>query len=118
MSELTLYGVRVFVDDLEAARGFYGGTLGLGMAWEGPEATGYAVGPAVLIVERADPAGPYGALVGRFAGITLCVESIGRSFAELSSRGVPFEGPPEPQDWGGMLAHFRDPAGNVLTLLG
>jgi hypothetical protein len=31
---------------------------------------------------------------------------------------VVFDGPPERQIWGGTLAHFRDHAGNVLTLLG
>jgi predicted enzyme related to lactoylglutathione lyase len=26
--------------------------------------------------------------------------------------------PPEKQPWGGIVAHFRDPDGNVITLLG
>ena len=32
--------------------------------------------------------------------------------------GMAGDGPPEKQFWGGSLAHFRDPAGNTLTLLG
>ena len=31
---------------------------------------------------------------------------------------VEFLAPPEKQPWCGSLAHFRDPDGNVLTLLG
>jgi lactoylglutathione lyase len=37
---------------------------------------------------------------------------------ELISKGVEFEGLPVKQPWGGVLAHFRDPDGNVITLLG
>jgi hypothetical protein len=29
-----------------------------------------------------------------------------------------FVGPPEKEPWGGVLAHLRDPDGNILTLLG
>ena len=32
--------------------------------------------------------------------------------------GVVFLGPPERQAWGGVLGHFKDTSGNVLTLLG
>ncbi len=39
------------------------------------------------------------------------------SYAELRARGVEFLAPPEQQPWGGVLAHFRDPDPNVLTLL-
>ena len=35
-----------------------------------------------------------------------------------SDKGVGFVGPPEAQPRGGVLAHFRDPDGNVLTLPG
>jgi hypothetical protein len=31
-------------------------------------------------------------------------------------RGVDFVGPPEKQPWGGVLAHLRDPDGDILTL--
>ena len=115
---MELYGVRVFVDDLAAARAFYGDTLGLAELWDAGNAVGYAVGPATLIVEREDPAGPEGDLVGRFLGVSFAVPDIAGSHRALAAAGVRFLGPPEPQAWGGTLAHFRDPAGNVLTLVG
>jgi len=40
------------------------------------------------------------------------------TYRALVARGVEFVGPQEPQAWGGVLAHLRDPDGNVLTLLG
>ena len=115
---MELYGVRVFVDDLAAARAFYGATLGLPVAWESEGAVGFSVGAAVLIVEREDPGGPEGHLVGRFVGVSLAVADIGARYEELRGRGVAFAVPPELQPWGGTLAHFHDPAGNTLTLLG
>jgi uncharacterized glyoxalase superfamily protein PhnB len=36
----------------------------------------------------------------------------------LAARGVDCVGRLEKQPWGGVLAHLRDPDGNILTLLG
>ena len=49
-------------------------------------------------------------MVGRFVGVS--------AYETLAARGVDFVGPPEKQPWGGVLAHLRDPDGNILTLLG
>lgn len=43
---------------------------------------------------------------------------IDAEYRRLSSGGVKFQAPPQHQPWGGTLAHFDDPAGNILTLLG
>ena len=117
---MRLYGTRIFVDDHAAARRFYGETLGLSLAWEMPDlgAFGVTVGGPQLIVETTDPNGDDAALVGRFVGVSLQVDDIQATFDQLCAKGVAFEAPPERQPWGGTLAHFRDPAGNVLTLLG
>ncbi|HMK90510.1 MAG TPA: VOC family protein [Methylocystis sp.] len=113
--------VRVFVDDLEAARRFYADTLGLKPLWDYKDiAIGFDVGQAPLIVELvgrdADPEDDE--VVGRFVGLSLQVDDISAVYADLSAKGVRFLGPPERQDWGGILAHFRDSSNNVLTLLG
>ncbi len=57
-------------------------------------------------------------LVGRFVGASIEVDDIDKAYLELAGRGVAFEGPPEKQFWGGTLAHFKDRAGNILTLVG
>ena len=117
---MKLYGLRVFVDDLDAAREFYATTLGLPVLWdlEPMGAVGFDLG-ATLIVERADPAdAEQVALIGRFVGVSIEVADLEQTYRSLTAAGVVFEGPPEAQAWGGTLAHFRDPAGNVLTLLG
>ncbi|WP_421723331.1 VOC family protein [Bauldia sp.] len=117
---MRLYGVRIFVDDFAKARSFYRDTLGLKENWamEDANAAGYDVGSAELIVEQEDPSGREGSLVGRFVGVSLQVDDIDATYRWLSDKGVSLQGPPEKQFWGGSLAHFEDPAGNVLTLVG
>lgn len=117
---MRVYGVRIFVDDYPAARVFYAETLGLSIAWEMAEhgAIGFAAGAAQLIVECIAGDAEESALVGRFVGLSLQVDDIEATYRQLQERGVVFVGPPERQFWDGTLAHFKDPAGNTLTLLG
>jgi len=114
-----LYAVRVFVADWERALRFYTGLLEMPLAFRSDE-LGWAeldTGGARLALERAaDDEGR--ALVGRFVGVSLRVADIHALHERLSRRGVEFPGPPAKQPWGGVLAHLRDPDGNVLTLLG
>ncbi len=114
---MQLVAVRIWVKDLAVAREFYGPVLGLTPTWELEFAVGYDVGQT-LIVEVDDGSEPEQRLVGRFVGASFRVEDIDATYRDLSARGVVFEAPPEVMSWGGTLAHFRDPDGNVLTLLG
>jgi uncharacterized glyoxalase superfamily protein PhnB len=78
-----------------------------------------APGEGQLALERVDPSDGEGrALVGRFVGVSLPVPDILAAYETLAARGVDFVGPPEKQPWGSVLAHLRDPDGNILTLLG
>lgn len=117
---MRLYGVRLFVDDYAEARAFYADTLGFEVEWEMADqgVAGFRAGSGMLIVEAGDPEGEDGDLIGRFAGVSLQVDDIAATYKSLRSKGVAFDSPPEKQFWGGTLAHFRDPAGNILTLLG
>lgn len=117
---MRLYGVRIFVDDFDSCRAFYRETLALPENWAMPEvkAAGFAVGGGELIVEEAGPGHEHHADIGRFVGVSLQVDDIDAQHRTLADAGVRFLGPPERQDWGGALAHFCDPSGNILTLLG
>jgi len=113
--------LRVFVSDWPRALKFYSEAVGLPILFANQEA-GWAqldTGECQLALERAaSPEEGEEDLVGRFVGASLAVEDVHATYERLRSRGVEFVGPPEPQPWGGVLAHFRDPDGNVLTLLG
>ncbi len=115
------YAVRIFVTNWEPALAFYRDTVGFAMAFESAE-LGWAefdLGGARIAIERCDPADPETKdLVGRFVGVSLNVEDIHAVYADLTTKGVMFTSPPEIMPWGGVLAHFKDLEGNVLTLLG
>ena len=107
--------VRVFVTDLVRARQFYGDALGLSESWSSSDAATYAPGGCHLVIETC--AGEEAsAMVGRFTGVSFTVEDIAAAVSMLETRGVTFDGPPATQPWGGVLAHFADPDGNILTL--
>jgi catechol 2,3-dioxygenase-like lactoylglutathione lyase family enzyme len=116
--ELSL--VRLFVSDFEHALAFYRDTLGMAVKSADAE-RGWAqfrTGAVDLAIERCNPSDPESReLVGTSRGVSLRVHDIARAHDELRARGVDFSGAPETQYWGGVLAHFYDPFGNLLTLV-
>ena len=118
---MEIYAVRIFVRQWPEACAFYGDTLGLTERFRSDEFgwAEYDLGGPCFGIERVQPDDGEGeALVGRFVGVSLQVEDIYAVYRSLKAKGVKFTAPPEKQDWGGTLAHFQDPDGNVLTLLG
>ena len=112
------------VDDLGRAKEFYGGTLGLWIT-EMPEMGGFltleiAGDRPIMIYEKPDhqPA--------TFTILNFPVDDIDAAVDELTSRGVVFErydlGEADHKgiyrgDEGPPIAWFKDPAGNVLSVL-
>ena len=113
------------VPDLDAAKEFYGRTLGLEVEEEAPGllTLHIAGGRDVLIYDKPDhePA--------TYTILNFPVPDIDRAVDELTERGVAFERyegfeqddkgiarPTEPGQ-GPPIAWFRDPAGNILALL-
>ena len=116
-----LHTVRLYVGDFAAGYAFYAETLGLAVKAGGPEGPFalFDVGGAQLALERMAPNHPaYGELVGRFSGISLMVPNLAALHDELVTKGVEFMAPPQKQSWGGGIAHLRDPAGNIVSLVG
>ena len=111
------------VDDLQKAREFYADTLGFGVydVSEEHPLLGLRVGGDrdVLIYEKPDHA------PANFTLLNFPVEDIDEAVDELAARGVSFERYDEfDQDEKGVaraelpyIAWFRDPAGNVLSVL-
>jgi len=110
--------VRLFTRNIRRARAFYTKTLELTSSFADDRLAIFETGQAKLLLELCEADDPEtDVLVGRFAGISFTVSDITASVAALGARGVVFDGPPARQDWGGILAHFRDPDVNVLTLV-
>lgn len=118
---MKLYAIRIFVREWDKACEFYRDTLGFAERFRNDE-MGWAefdLGGPCFGLQKVSPQDPEGQdLVGRFVGVSLQVEDIDAVYQELQDKGVHFKVPPEKHDWGGSLAHFTDPDGNVLTLLG
>jgi predicted enzyme related to lactoylglutathione lyase len=113
------------VDDPGAAKGFYGETLGMEVA-EIPEMAGLleltvAGGAKIMIYPKPnhEPA--------TFTVLNFRVDDIDKAVDELSGRGVAFEIYDEGEmktdpkgimrSNGPQIAWFRDPAGNILSVL-
>ena len=109
------------VDDLEKAKSFYGGTLGLEVAEEhGLLHLKLGSGAAVLVYPKPnhEPA--------TFTILNFPVADIEAAVAELRAAGVElerYEGIPADEHGivhgteGPPIAWFRDPAGNILSVL-
>ena len=106
--------VNIFISDFDRALTFYQETLGL-TAVTRDETFGYAAfeteGIRFAFARSDDPA-----LTGRHTGIGWVVDDVEQAAAQLSAAGVEFEMPPTQQPWGGFMAMFKDPDGNVFYL--
>jgi len=119
VSNLRLWYANIFVTDLKRAVEFYQNTLGLPLQFQ-EEQFGYASFAPEGIrlgVARVDPNDPESQpLVGRHTGIGWGVPDLDAAYARLKAKGVRFTMVPTKQPWGGFMATFADPDGNVFYL--
>jgi predicted enzyme related to lactoylglutathione lyase len=119
MSKLQLWYANVFVSDLKRAVEFYQSTLGLPLRFQ-EEQFGYASFTPEGIrlgIARVDPnAAESAGLVGRHTGIGWGVADLNAAYEDLKAKGVQFTMVPTKQPWGGFMAMFADPDGNVFYL--
>ncbi len=112
----SLAGVIIWTDRLAEMAAFYRDTLGLPVHSERPHFVAFQLGPARLSVGlHSEVHGPAKESVR--VTVNLGVADIQTVYHDLSRRGVVFVRPPEREHWGGWVASFRDPDGNLLQLL-
>ena len=114
MAHLSIGYVNVFVGDFARALDFYSNKLLLSINQTDSE-FGYAsfqAGPISFAIAQTDDT----QLVGRHTGIGFMAQDINVEYERLKSAGVEFEMPPTKQPWGGILALFKDPDGNIFYL--
>ncbi|MFE1409949.1 VOC family protein [Streptomyces sp. NPDC085524] len=112
------------VDDLGRAKEFYGGTLGLRVTEtaEMPLLTLHLAGGTEVMVYAKDDHQP-----ATFTILNFPVADVEKAVDELTAKGVRFEryegfeadgkGIVRPDDGPAAIAWFKDPAGNVLSVL-
>lgn len=110
------------VDDLDKAREFYGETLGLRVSEQNGLLTLHIAGDRDTLVYPKPDHQP-----ASFTILNFPVADIGRTVDELTARGVVFEHYPGAETetdergifrgGGPLIAWFKDPAGNVLSVI-
>lgn len=110
-------------NDLQKAKEFYGQTLGLGVTEE--HAMLYlhlATGAQVLVYEKEDH------VPATYTVLNFPVDDIDQAVEKLANKGVTFEHYPDMTDKKGIargistgqgpdIAWFKDPAGNIISVL-
>ena len=111
-----LAGVVIWTEDLERLVAFYRGSLGLEPHSVRPNFVAFRFGDARRSLGKPDKvAGP--AREPYRIMVNLGVEDINAEHLRLREEGAEFIRPPQPEGWGGWVATFKDPDGNVLQLL-
>ncbi|MGW2562778.1 VOC family protein [Streptomyces sp. NPDC001514] len=108
------------VDDIEKAKQFYGGTLGLRVSEENGLLTLHLAGDTNVLVYPKEQHTP-----ATFTILNFPVDDVDKAVGELVARGVTFERYEGfQQDEKGInrgegpaIAWFKDPAGNILSVL-
>jgi catechol 2,3-dioxygenase-like lactoylglutathione lyase family enzyme len=105
--------VSVFTQDIQRAKEFYAGTLGLEIETEGGSDLEFRCGQVTLDV--FDPSSIGQQFAPSPAGLALRVPDVDEARAELEANGVEFDG--ETIETGVCrMASFKDPDGNALLL--
>ena len=116
MATIGLAGVIIWTGNLDVMREFYQEKLGL---------TPHSVRPNFIAFKWGDvrfSIGEHSAVRGRSPDphhimVNLATDDIHGDYERLRSHGVRFIRPPEREHWGGWVATFEDPDGNILQLL-
>ena len=114
VTHITIYG-----RNLQRMIGFYHDTLGLPLLAR-DDAFDYARvdgGSVHISLGAGEPNPELGIHVGVHTGICFEVPDLDDAYEALKAKGVTFTMPPKRQGWGGYMAMFKDPDGNVLQLM-
>lgn len=109
-------GITVWTEDLERLVAFYRDTLGLTLrghkeGWANFEWGSLRLNLGLHDGVKGRAQDPYRIM------ISFGVTDIHHEHRRLSEQGVEFVRPPEQEHWGGWVATFLDPDGNMLQLL-
>lgn len=115
--------ITLFVEDLPAAKRFYGEVFGLPVHYEDDASAVFRFGETLVnlltaseapeLVAPAAVAAPDGGV--RFQ-LTLGVDDVDAMAAEVQRRGVELLSGPVDRPWGIRTASFRDPGGHIWEL--
>jgi catechol 2,3-dioxygenase-like lactoylglutathione lyase family enzyme len=115
--------ITLFVEDLEAARRFYGEAFGLPIMFEDDNSAVFDFGNTIINLlktsaahELIEPAAVASRGAGARAQFTIQVDDVDAMCADLTTRGVQLLNGPIDRPWGIRTASFTDPAGHIWEI--
>ena len=115
--------ITLFVEDLDAAKEFYGRAFDLPVVYEDKNSAVFKFGPTLinlLKISQADesiaPAKAATREAGSRAVFTLEVQDVDEMCDKLTRRGIALLNGPMNRPWGIRTASFVDPAGNIWEI--
>jgi catechol 2,3-dioxygenase-like lactoylglutathione lyase family enzyme len=115
--------ITLFVEDLAASKRFYAKVFGTPCIFEDDDSAVFDFGNTIVnllqttaageLIEPAPIADPE---VGARFQLTIDVDDVDATCAELVARGVELLNGPQDRPWGVRTACFRDPAGHVWEI--
>lgn len=115
--------ITLFVEDLAAAKEFYGKVFGLPVTFEDDASAVFDFGNTIINLLKTTAAGELiepAAVAPRDAGsrlqLTITVDDVDATCAELAKRGVELLNGPMDRPWGVRTASFRDPGGHIWEI--
>ncbi|HEX6043753.1 MAG TPA: VOC family protein [Pyrinomonadaceae bacterium] len=116
--------ISVWVSDQDKAYDFYVNKLGFEVHTDQTMPNGFRWlevvppgGETHLAIAKPSPGQP-DVQIGGFRGIGFDADDVQATYDELVAKGVNFTAPLAKQPWGGMMAQFADPDGNIFMLGG
>ena len=117
--------ITLFVEDLDAARGFYERVFDLPIHWQDENSAVFLFGGTMINLLQVTeapgliaPAAVGGADAGARFQFTLGVDDVDAMCARLESLGVELLNGPVDRPWGPRTASFRDPGGHIWEIAG
>ncbi len=115
--------ITLFVDDLAATKRFYEEVFGLPVHFEDAESVVFSFGNTLInllvstaATELIEPAVVAAQSAGSRLQLTLDVDDVDATCAELQRRGVRLINGPIDRPWGIRTACFADPAGHIWEI--
>jgi catechol 2,3-dioxygenase-like lactoylglutathione lyase family enzyme len=115
--------ITLFVDDLPRSRSFYADVFGLPMIYEDEDSAVFEFENTLVNLlkttaarELIEPATVASRDAGSRLQLTIEVDDVDATCAELAKRGVELLNGPMNRPWGVRTASFRDPAGHIWEI--
>ncbi len=119
-----IFAMTLFVEDLDATKRFYQEVFGLPIAFEDDASAVFDFGNTVINLlattaapELIAPAPVADPAAGSRFQLTIQVEYVDATCAELAQRGVELLNGPMDRPWGIRTATFRDPGGHIWEIV-